>query len=72
MFLNTCKHSKTLHQAKVGQLIRSCISCSFLSLEIENAGLRNQLLKRDTEFNELKSTLNETLHKVRSRRDLLS
>lgn len=33
--------------------------------ETENAGLRNQLLKRDTELSELKSTLNETLRKVR-------
>jgi hypothetical protein len=39
-------------------------SCFRPRSEIENAGLRNQLLKRDSELNELKSTLNETLHKV--------
>jgi hypothetical protein len=40
-------------------------SCFCTCLEIENSGLRNQLLKRDSELNEIKSTLNETLHKVR-------
>lgn len=32
--------------------------------ETENAGLRNKLMKRDTELSELKLTLNETLRKV--------
>lgn len=41
-----------------------CIQLLTFGPDTENAGLRNRLMKREEELEEIKASLNETLHKV--------